>query len=76
MMTKLAKTREQLQQETVMFCHDCHGQLHALVNEKELASSYRTLERILSHPGFAKFVKWIFGRGGTFGHRMCNARRR
>lgn len=76
MAERLSKTMDQLRQETVCLCLDCHGQLHSLVSEKDLARIYRTMEQILSHPGFAKFVKWVSVRQGSYGHRRCNARRR
>ena len=42
------------------FLHSiCHRQIQALLAEKELASNYRNIEQILTHPEIEKFVFWI-----------------
>lgn len=74
-MRRTGVKRQELLKATVWFCDDCHGQLHALVSEKELASSHNTLESIMAHEGFARFVEWTRGRHSVCGHRRCNARR-
>jgi len=55
---KRDKTKEELT-KTCWVCRDCHDQIHALINEKELASNYNTLEKLRCHPGLIEFVKWI-----------------
>lgn len=37
----------------------CHRQIHALLNETELARSYASAEALLSHPDMARFVAWV-----------------
>lgn len=68
-------SRKELQQKTIVLCRDCHGQLHALVSEKELAENFSTLEAIKAHPDFSRFVEWVRGRKGSFGHHLANVRK-
>jgi hypothetical protein len=69
--------KDELSEMKELMCRDCHSQLHSLVSEKELASEYDTVDKILAHPEFAKYVKWkrkhpVVG----FVHRRSNSRRR
>lgn len=40
-------------------CRPCHKQIHAVLEEKELAERYHHREALLAHPEIAKFVAWI-----------------
>ncbi len=51
---------------TVLLHHICHKQIHAMINEKELASTYSNFEAIRKHPRIEKFVKWIRKRPPEF----------
>jgi hypothetical protein len=37
----------------------CHNKVHSLFNEKELARTYNTLEKILAQEDVQKFVAWV-----------------
>jgi len=51
-----------LRRRVAWLCRPCHKQVHALIDEKELAANYDTVERLLRHPDLARFVAWIRGR--------------
>jgi len=36
----------------------CHGQIHRFLTEKEMGTTYNTLEKLLEHPDVKKFVEW------------------
>jgi hypothetical protein len=51
-------TRDQMRVK-VPSCRNCHGMIHTLIpDEKVLAFEFNTVEKLLAHPGFAKFVAW------------------
>ncbi|MEM1297471.1 MAG: HNH endonuclease [Verrucomicrobiota bacterium] len=37
----------------------CHGKIHSLLTEAELARTYNTIEALLQHEEIQKFVKWV-----------------
>ena len=37
----------------------CHNKVHSLFNEKELARTYNTIEKILENEDLQKFVNWV-----------------
>lgn len=37
----------------------CHGKIHSLFSETELARRYNTIELLLKHEEIQKFVRWI-----------------
>lgn len=37
----------------------CHRQIHALLNETELARQYATVDALRSHPELQTFVAWV-----------------
>ena len=43
----------------VWLCKDCHKKIHRLFSHTELALEYYTLEHLLAHPDFSKFVNWV-----------------
>jgi len=56
--TQRAFTREQ-RQETVALCVPCHGHIHAVLTEKQLADEYHTLEALRRHDEIRRFAEWI-----------------
>ncbi|MFN7974017.1 MAG: HNH endonuclease [Acidobacteriota bacterium] len=44
---------------TVMICLDCHGHIHAVLGNKELARELRAIDLLRSHPEIARFVRWV-----------------
>lgn len=40
-------------------CKGCHRAIHRTIpDKKELGREYNTLEKLLGHPGIAKYVAW------------------
>lgn len=52
-------SREEMRSRIAHICGDCHGQIHRLFTEKELAASYNTLEDLKTHEGMRKFFGYI-----------------
>jgi len=52
----------------------CHGKIHSLFSEAELARHYETIEKLLAHEEIARFVKWVRKRPPSY--RSSNRRRR
>lgn len=48
--------------ETTPICLDCHRSIHSWFTVKELATTYNTIEALLSHEGFAKHIAWLSKR--------------
>lgn len=44
---------------TVIMHKICHSKVHAVLNEKELASQYNTIEALQGQEEIAKFIKWV-----------------
>lgn len=59
---------------TVLLHAICHGKLHSLFSETELARHYNTIEALRGHPEVAKFVRWVARRPP--GYRSSNRRAR
>lgn len=52
-------TREQMR-ETIDLCRDCHRAVHKLIpSEKELGRNFNSVETLLAHDEFGKYVAWI-----------------
>ncbi|HMZ81000.1 MAG TPA: hypothetical protein PLL06_14960 [Acidobacteriota bacterium] len=43
----------------IQTCSPCHRNLHAHLTERELATSYNTIEKLLTHPGVKNFTDWV-----------------
>ena len=47
-------------QETIPVCRDCHSSIHKLIpSVKDLGRHYHTVEALLAHEEFGKFVAWV-----------------
>ena len=68
-------SKRELKGKVVGMCGDCHSQLHSIFTEKELANSYYEVGLFMADERFAKFVEWVSGRRGTFGHKRAADRR-
>jgi len=44
---------------TVMMHKVCHNKVHSLFNEKEIARTYTSVEKILENEEIQKFVNWV-----------------
>ena len=56
----------------------CHSKIHSVFTEAELARSYNTIEKLLTHEEIQKFVRWIQRRPIDFrtGNRSLRRQRR
>ena len=52
----------------------CHGKIHSVLTEGELARDFNTIEKLLTHPEIAKFVRWVARRPPDY--RSSNRPRR
>lgn len=51
-------SREQMR-ETIPLCRDCHGAIHAMIpSEKTLGRHYNTVEALLEHEQFSRYIAW------------------
>lgn len=51
--------REQMN-KTIPLCRECHHAVHDLIpDEKQLGRDFNTVDKLLAHPEFAKFVAWV-----------------
>ena len=45
---------------TISVCRDCHRSIHKLIpSEKDLGRNYSTVDKLLEHEEFGKFVRWV-----------------
>jgi 5-methylcytosine-specific restriction endonuclease McrA len=49
---------------TETICRDCHRSIHAFFTNRELETTYSTVEALLGHPDFAKTVAYIAKQDG------------
>ena len=45
--------------EVVKLHYICHSKIHSLFTERELLNYYHTIEKLRSHDGIKKFIKWV-----------------
>ena len=48
----------------------CHGKIHSVFTEAELARDYATIDRLKEHPEMARFIRWVAKRPP--GYRSSN----
>ena len=52
-------TRDEMRR-TLDVCRECHKAIHRLIpREKDLGRRYNTPEKLLAHPVFGRFVRWV-----------------
>ena len=52
-------SRDAMKTDIALLCRPCHSQVHRWFDNHELASYYRTIERLRQHSDVQKFIKWI-----------------
>jgi hypothetical protein len=62
--------------DTELICADCHGNLHALFDNRQLASELNTVEALRAHPVFAKALAFIRKQPPESKTRVKSAKRR
>jgi hypothetical protein len=45
--------------ETVLLCHNCHRQIHAVYSEKELEAGFANVEELVAAERLQGWVRWI-----------------
>lgn len=55
-----------LQAGVVLLCPACHKQLHALLNEKQLAFEYNNLQALREYKPMQDFLHWIASKPADF----------
>lgn len=63
-------------EDKVTICRDCHDALHALFSNKELESTYNSVDALMTHDGYAKMVKFISKQKGKVSTKLSNNQRR
>lgn len=44
----------------------CHRKIHAVLDEREIARRYASIEALRAHPAIAAFIRWIARKPSTF----------
>ena len=52
----------------------CHGKIHSVFSEAELARSYHTIEALLENEEISRFVKWVRKRPPEFRSKNAKAK--
>lgn len=61
--------------KTVWLHRICHRQVHALLNENELARHYCEVSRLREHPDLAVFLRWVRNKPADFFERTRKSNR-
>ncbi len=62
--------------ETETLCRDCHKAIHATFSNKELETTYNTVEALMAHEEFARMVRFIAKQDGRVKIVRTNRRQR
>lgn len=60
--------------ETVEACPDCHGMIHAIFENKQLAITLNTVEDLKADPEFRSYLNWIQRRPADRRYRAKRSR--
>jgi 5-methylcytosine-specific restriction endonuclease McrA len=60
---------------TKAICVDCHKAIHATFDNKELETTYNSVEALLAHPELAKVIAFIASQRGRVRTRPHRRRR-
>lgn len=61
--------------ETRTLCSDCHKTVHAFFTNRELESTYSTVDALMSHPGFRGAIRFVSRQDGYVRVRKTRSRR-
>jgi hypothetical protein len=56
--------------QTQLIHSACHRQIHALISESDLATTFNTIEALKSHSELSKFISWIKKKPNDFKERV------
>lgn len=51
-------TKEQMNSGIWICKKFCHPEIHKYIDEKEMGTTYNTLEKLLEHPSVQKYINW------------------
>lgn len=52
-------TLDEMKNNRIFICHDCHGAIHKFISNKDLAKEYNTLTKLQLHDKLMVFVNWV-----------------
>jgi 5-methylcytosine-specific restriction endonuclease McrA len=56
---KKAFDRREMEGRIALLCRPCHGNVHAVFENKDLEREYNTVVALAQHPGVHRFTRWI-----------------
>ena len=62
--------------DIITVCVNCGDAIHQLIDNRDLKSSYNTIERLKLHEGIQKWVKWIRKKPNEFSVAMASKKRK
>jgi hypothetical protein len=51
-------TKDEVNQRGIDICRPCHSSIHKLIDHKQMAFEYNSLEKLLEHEGVQKWIAW------------------
>jgi hypothetical protein len=51
--------RREMEGRIALLCRPCHGNVHAVFENKDLEREYNTVDALAQHPGVHRFTRWI-----------------
>ncbi len=51
--------RRDMEGRIALLCRPCHGNVHAVFENKDLEREYNTVDALEQHPGIQRFTRWI-----------------
>ncbi len=73
---KKAFDRREMERRIALLCRPCHGNVHAVFENKDLEREYNTVDALARHPGVHRFTRWIQKKPhGTAAYRRRPQRR-
>jgi hypothetical protein len=57
--TKKMFSRDEMKSRIAWLCRDCHGHVHTMFNEKQLAWEYNTLDDLRETEEMERFISFI-----------------
>jgi hypothetical protein len=55
----IPKSKEGGRKEVAVICKACHGMIHSLFSNKQLAQELNTISRLKKHPEMNRFIRWM-----------------
>ncbi|OGB68716.1 MAG: hypothetical protein A2Y94_07000 [Caldithrix sp. RBG_13_44_9] len=55
----IPKSRDGVGKEVVAICKACHGMIHSLFSNWQLARELNTLDQLKKHPDMNRFIHWV-----------------